>query len=192
MTVYLKKFLSVNVTIRMDINRFPFLIKGKREARVMNLFRSRRDEKNRRFVSILIGAHGGRETPVPIPNTAVKPLSGYNTWPIKAWENSTVPNYIKPFGNEGFYLFLRFSITSARPITLVCCTYFFPVAAKSMQKGATPAVKLERHSFRLTRILRNSLRSDILVSRRNSFTHSFCPTEGDYSSGTSRGWNATS
>jgi hypothetical protein len=40
-----------------------------------------------------IGAHGERETPVPIPNTAVKPLSGYNTWPIKAWENSTVPNY---------------------------------------------------------------------------------------------------
>ena len=27
-----------------------------------------------------IGAHGARETPVPIPNTAVKPGSGYNTW----------------------------------------------------------------------------------------------------------------
>ena len=26
------------------------------------------------------GAHGARETPVPIPNTAVKPRSGYNTW----------------------------------------------------------------------------------------------------------------
>ena len=26
------------------------------------------------------GAHSERETPVPIPNTAVKPLSGYNTW----------------------------------------------------------------------------------------------------------------
>ena len=26
------------------------------------------------------GAHGARETPVPIPNTAVKPSSGYNTW----------------------------------------------------------------------------------------------------------------
>ncbi len=39
------------------------------------------------------GAHSVRETPVPIPNTVVKPHSGYNTWPIKAWENSTVPNY---------------------------------------------------------------------------------------------------
>lgn len=29
---------------------------------------------------IRIGAHGERETPVPIPNTEVKPLSGYNTW----------------------------------------------------------------------------------------------------------------
>ena len=27
-----------------------------------------------------IGVHGARETPVPIPNTAVKPSSGYNTW----------------------------------------------------------------------------------------------------------------
>jgi hypothetical protein len=27
-----------------------------------------------------IGAHGARETPVPIPNTVVKPRSGYNTW----------------------------------------------------------------------------------------------------------------
>ena len=27
-----------------------------------------------------VGAHGARETPVPIPNTVVKPRSGYNTW----------------------------------------------------------------------------------------------------------------
>ena len=27
-----------------------------------------------------LGAHGARETPVPMPNTAVKPRSGYNTW----------------------------------------------------------------------------------------------------------------
>jgi hypothetical protein len=43
----------------------------------------------------VIGAHGARETPVPMPNTAVKPRSGYNTWVIKPWENSTVPNYKK-------------------------------------------------------------------------------------------------
>jgi hypothetical protein len=29
---------------------------------------------------IRFGAHGARETPVPIPNTAVKPRRGYNTW----------------------------------------------------------------------------------------------------------------
>ena len=45
----------------------------------------------------VIGAHGARETPVPMPNTAVKPRSGYNTWDIKPWENSTVPNYKKSF-----------------------------------------------------------------------------------------------
>ena len=27
-----------------------------------------------------IGVHGAGETPVPIPNTAVKPSIGYNTW----------------------------------------------------------------------------------------------------------------
>ena len=40
-----------------------------------------------------IGAPGARETPVPIPNTEVKPRSGYNTWVIKPWENSKVPYY---------------------------------------------------------------------------------------------------
>ncbi len=29
--------------------------------------------------SAKFGAHGARETPVPISNTAVKPCSGYNT-----------------------------------------------------------------------------------------------------------------
>ena len=27
-----------------------------------------------------LGAHGAREIPVPMPNTAVKPRRGYNTW----------------------------------------------------------------------------------------------------------------
>ncbi len=55
-----------------------------------------------------IGAHSAGETPVPIPNTAVKPSSGYNTWPIKAWENSTVPIYKNDLLNGG--LFLYFSL----------------------------------------------------------------------------------
>ncbi len=51
-----------------------------------------------------VGAHGARETPVPIPNTAVKPRSGYYTWPIKAWENSTVPNYKRDLLHGGLFL----------------------------------------------------------------------------------------
>ena len=31
-------------------------------------------------ISTPVGAHGARETPVPMPNTEVKPCSGYNTW----------------------------------------------------------------------------------------------------------------
>lgn len=60
--------------------------------------------KNLAF-DLVIGAHGARETPVPMPNTAVKPSSGYNTWPIKAWENSTVPNYIKAFQYRKAFIF---------------------------------------------------------------------------------------
>lgn len=45
------------------------------------------------YLQCAVGAHRERETPVPIPNTAVKPPIGYYTWPIKAWENSTVPYY---------------------------------------------------------------------------------------------------
>ena len=33
-----------------------------------------------RVLCLQFGAHGARETPVPIPNTEVKPRSGYNTW----------------------------------------------------------------------------------------------------------------
>ena len=51
----------------------------------------------------LFGAHGVRETPVPMPNTEVKPRCGYNTWVIKPWENSTVPNYIESLRKEAFY-----------------------------------------------------------------------------------------
>ena len=39
-----------------------------------------------------VGAHGARETPVPIPNTEVKPSSGEYT---AMRENSTVPFYKK-------------------------------------------------------------------------------------------------
>lgn len=49
-----------------------------------------------------VGAHRERETPVPIPNTAVKPPIGYYTWPIKAWENSTVPYYTESLRKGAF------------------------------------------------------------------------------------------
>ena len=78
-----------------------------------------------------IGAHGARETPVPMPNTAVKPSSGYNTWPIKAWENSTVPNYIKDLRIGGLLSFwlilLHYIVTSLRCSFIVCYIRFTPL-----------------------------------------------------------------
>jgi hypothetical protein len=39
------------------------------------------------------GGHGGGETPVPIPNTAVKPASADGTWGVAPWESRTPPGF---------------------------------------------------------------------------------------------------
>jgi hypothetical protein len=38
------------------------------------------------------GDHGGGETPVPIPNTEVKPASADGTWGVAPWESRTSPD----------------------------------------------------------------------------------------------------
>ena len=40
------------------------------------------------------GGHGGGETPVPIPNTAVKPASADGTWGEAPWESRTSPGFL--------------------------------------------------------------------------------------------------
>src|SRR5579862_1083252 len=40
------------------------------------------------------GGHGGGETPVPIPNTAVKPASADGTWGVTPWESRTPPGVL--------------------------------------------------------------------------------------------------
>ena len=39
------------------------------------------------------GGFGEGETPLPIPNRAVKPLSADGTWPARAWESRPPPVY---------------------------------------------------------------------------------------------------
>src|ERR1700726_2444974 len=41
------------------------------------------------------GGHGGGETPVPIPNTAVKPASADGTWGVAPWESRTPPGFLQ-------------------------------------------------------------------------------------------------
>jgi hypothetical protein len=41
------------------------------------------------------GGFGEGETPLPIPNRAVKPLSADGTWPARAWESRTPPVYFR-------------------------------------------------------------------------------------------------
>src|SRR5205807_10598803 len=40
------------------------------------------------------GGYGEGETPLPIPNRAVKPLSADGTWPARAWESRSPPVFL--------------------------------------------------------------------------------------------------
>jgi hypothetical protein len=42
-------------------------------------------------VSPIFGGYGEGETPLPIPNRAVKPLSADGTWCASAWESRSPP-----------------------------------------------------------------------------------------------------
>ena len=48
--------------------------------------------------SRISGDHGGGATPVPIPNTAVKPASADGTWGETPWESRTSPEYFEEMG----------------------------------------------------------------------------------------------
>ena len=48
--------------------------------------------------STISGDHGGGATPVPIPNTAVKPASADGTWGETPWESRTSPGYFDETG----------------------------------------------------------------------------------------------
>jgi hypothetical protein len=44
-------------------------------------------------VTVFPGVHSEEVTPVPIPNTEVKGLSGEGTTGISPWESSTMPGF---------------------------------------------------------------------------------------------------
>ncbi len=43
------------------------------------------------ILSSQLGDDGGGDTPVPIPNTTVKPSSADGTWTAGSWESRTLP-----------------------------------------------------------------------------------------------------
>ena len=58
--------------------------------------------------NIMIGAHRAGVTPVPIPNTEVKPSIGEDT---ALRESSTVPNYQRAIRKDGSLAFLGMTLT---------------------------------------------------------------------------------
>jgi hypothetical protein len=63
--------------------------------------------RERRTVSTSSGGYGEGETPLPIPNRAVKPLSADGTWPARAWESRSPPVYLLAMFSEGRMLAAR-------------------------------------------------------------------------------------
>ena len=51
-------------------------------------------EGPRRPLSTVSGGYGEGETPLPIPNRAVKPLSADGTWLARAWESRSPPVFL--------------------------------------------------------------------------------------------------
>src|SRR4051812_41689349 len=63
-----------------------------------------------RLISHHFGGHSERETPLPIPNRVVKPLSADGTWPARAWESRSPPINLRavPWGRPVFvWAFVR-------------------------------------------------------------------------------------
>ena len=54
----------------------------------------------RRSLDKDFGGHGGGVTPVPIPNTEVKPTSADGTWEETPWESRTPPDFSVGKGPE--------------------------------------------------------------------------------------------
>src|SRR3984893_16541548 len=55
-------------------------------------------DRERHGLSSFSGGLGEGETPLPIPNRAVKPLSADGTWPARAWESRTPPVFLEAHG----------------------------------------------------------------------------------------------
>jgi hypothetical protein len=52
-------------------------------------------------VSTIFGGHSEGETPLPIPNRAVKPLCADGTWCSRAWESRSPPVFSTPLRSRG-------------------------------------------------------------------------------------------
>ena len=62
------------------------------------------------------GGHGGGETPVPIPNTAVKPARADGTWGEAPWESRSPPGFLRQKPLEfarGAFVVPRFVVHTA-------------------------------------------------------------------------------
>ena len=66
-------------------------------------------------LTISFGDHGDRVTPVPIPNTEVKPVSADGTWGEIPWESRTSPD----FANKRRWAFCPASLVVFRLISVV-------------------------------------------------------------------------
>src|SRR3954467_13510917 len=68
------------------------------------------------FLSPVSGGYGEGETPLPIPNRAVKPLSADGTWPSRARESRTPPVFLHEPPNGRLVVVLERDDRAPRPV----------------------------------------------------------------------------
>ena len=99
------------------------------------------------------GGHGGGETPVPIPNTAVKPARADGTWGEAPWESRSPPGFLLTrsplsFGSRGFRTFWAAS------------RFHGPTACTDQQWESADAAATTRTPWRVGDCGRSSLRPE--------------------------------
>ena len=76
------------------------------------------------------GDYSERDTPVPIPNTEVKPFNADGTWAETPWESRKLPDYIKKLYFVGrsrafYYCVMQYAgATFGCPLVFLLSCYF--------------------------------------------------------------------
>ena len=118
------------------------------------------------------GGHSGRVTPVPIPNTEVKPASADGTWGETPRESRSSPEFI----SDDAHLHTRVGIVASEAMTAVK-SFVWPIPAVFLLNVA-PGFLASRSALRTEHRQRHDLAEAPKLSLRESQSVSAVPERG--------------